>query len=200
MTTGQLFEAVIGKHKAVTGETLADATVFNKLDTEGICKALHSVGYQKHGNEVMYHGATGKPIKSMIFIGPTYYQRLKHLVADKIHSRSRGLVTNLYRQPMEGRSRDGGLRFGEMEKDATLAHGAMQFLREKMLNLSDRCSVPVCNACGLIAIYNKKKSDTVCRGCSSKDVSMCVLPYVCKLLFQDLMAMNIAPRISVKQN
>jgi DNA-directed RNA polymerase II subunit RPB2 len=87
-----------------------------------------------------------------------------------------------------------------MEKDATLAHGAMTFLREKMLNLSDRCSVPVCNNCGIIAIYNKKKADTTCRACGSKDISMCVLPYVCKLLFQDLMAMNIAPRISVKQN
>jgi DNA-directed RNA polymerase II subunit RPB2 len=87
-----------------------------------------------------------------------------------------------------------------MEKDATVAHGAMQFLREKMLNLSDRCNIPTCNACGLIAIYNRKKAETICRGCGSTDISMCVLPYACKLLFQDLMAMNIATRIGVKQN
>jgi DNA-directed RNA polymerase II subunit RPB2 len=108
MTIGQLFESVLGKYIASTGHTLTDATVFNKTDPNKLADALHSVGFQKHGNEVMYHGATGKPIESMIFIGPTYYQRLKHLVADKIHSRSRGVVTSLYRQPMEGRSRDGG--------------------------------------------------------------------------------------------
>jgi hypothetical protein len=108
MTVGQLFESVLGKYIASTGHTLTDATVFNQTDPNKLADALHSAGFQKHGNEVMYHGATGKPIKSMIFIGPTYYQRLKHLVADKIHSRSRGVVTSLYRQPMEGRSRDGG--------------------------------------------------------------------------------------------
>jgi DNA-directed RNA polymerase II subunit RPB2 len=110
MTTGQLIESVLGKHKALSGLTIGTGTVFEKHNMHKITQALHELGFQRNGNEVMYHGATGKRIESLIFIGPTYYQRLKHLVSDKLHSRSRGPVMSYVRQPMEGRSREGGLR------------------------------------------------------------------------------------------
>ena len=93
---------------------------------------LHSLGYQNRGFERMYSGFTGRPLEALIFLGPTYYQRLKHMVDDKIHSRARGMVTNLVRQPMEGRSREGGLRFGEMERDCIISHGAASFLKVRM--------------------------------------------------------------------
>lgn len=90
---------------------------------------LHAQGYQNKGFERMYSGFTGRALDALIFLGPTYYQRLKHMVDDKIHSRARGMVTNLVRQPMEGRSREGGLRFGEMERDCVISHGAASFLK-----------------------------------------------------------------------
>lgn len=98
---------------------------------------LHSLGYQNRGFERMYSGFTGRPLEALIFLGPTYYQRLKHMVDDKIHSRARGMVTNLVRQPMEGRSREGGLRFGEMERDCIISHGAASFLKV-------RCACVLC--------------------------------------------------------
>ena len=90
---------------------------------------LHELGYQNKGFERMYSGFSGRPLEALIFLGPTYYQRLKHMVDDKVHSRARGQVTNLVRQPMEGRSREGGLRFGEMERDCIISHGAASFLK-----------------------------------------------------------------------
>ena len=104
----------------------------------------------------------------MIFLGPTYYQRLKHMVDDKIHSRGRGPVQILTRQPAEGRSRDGGLRFGEMERDCMIAHGAAHFLKERLFDQSDAYRVHVCERCGLIAIANLKKNSFECRGCKNK--------------------------------
>jgi DNA-directed RNA polymerase II subunit RPB2 len=99
---------------------------------ENISAYLKALGYQKHGNECMYNGHTGRPLTSLIFLGPTFYQRLKHLVDDKIHARARGPVTMLTRQPMEGRQREGGLRMGEMERDCLISHGAANFLRDRL--------------------------------------------------------------------
>merc|ERR1711963_339750 len=178
MTIGHLIECLQGKVGCNKGE-IGDATPFNDA-----------------GNEVMYSGHTGRKMNTQIFLGPTYYQRLKHMVDDKIHSRARGPVQILVRQPMEGRARDGGLRFGEMERDCQISHGAARFLRERLFEVSDPYRLHVCNLCGLIAIANLRNNTFECKGCKNKtQISQVKLPYAAKLLFQELMSMNIAPRM-----
>ncbi|KAF7074495.1 hypothetical protein CFC21_079353 [Triticum aestivum] len=195
MTIGQLIECIMGKVAAHMGKE-GDATPFTDVTVDNISKALHKCGYQMRGFETMYNGHTGRKLTAMIFLGPTYYQRLKHMVDDKIHSRGRGPVQILTRQPAEGRSRDGGLRFGEMERDCMIAHGAAFFLKERLFDQSDAYRVHVCEKCGLIAIANLKKNSFECRGCKNKtDIVQVHIPYACKLLFQELMAMAIAPRM-----
>uniref|UniRef100_A0ACD6AQB5 Uncharacterized protein n=1 Tax=Avena sativa TaxID=4498 RepID=A0ACD6AQB5_AVESA len=195
MTIGQLIECIMGKVAAHMGKE-GDATPFTDVTVDNISKALHKCGYQMRGFETMYNGHTGRKLTAMIFLGPTYYQRLKHMVDDKIHSRGRGPVQILTRQPAEGRSRDGGLRFGEMERDCMIAHGAAFFLKERLFDQSDAYRVHVCEKCGLIAIANLKKNSFECRGCKNKtDIVQVHIPYACKLLFQELMSMAIAPRM-----
>lgn len=167
MTIGQLIECIMGKVAAHMGKE-GDATPFTDVTVDNISRALHKCGYQMRGFETMYNGHTGRKLTSMIFLGPTYYQRLKHMVDDKIHSRGRGPVQILTRQPAEGRSRDGGLRFGEMERDCMIAHGAAHFLKERLFDQSDAYRIHVCEQCGLIAIANLKKNSFECRGCKNK--------------------------------
>lgn len=132
MTVGHLVECLLGKVSSILGNE-GDATPFmESLTVDSISSVLKEFGYQKHGNECMYNGHTGRPLSSLIFLGPTFYQRLKHLVDDKIHARARGPVTMLTRQPMEGRAREGGLRMGEMERDCLISHGAANFLRDRL--------------------------------------------------------------------
>jgi len=142
-----LLECLTGKVAVLQGMD-ADGTAFDPLDVDQVRKKLEELGYNSNGCEYLYNGMTGEKIKSEIYFGPTYYQRLKHLVEDKIHSRSRGPKTSLTRQAPEGRSRDGGLRLGEMERDAILAHGLAKFLKEKLLDNSDAFTTWVCDKCG----------------------------------------------------
>ncbi|CAI7766871.1 unnamed protein product [Closterium sp. NIES-53] len=199
MTIGHLIECLMSKVAAHMGKE-GDATPFTDVTVDNLSRTLHKCGYQMRGFERMYNGHTGRPLQAMIFLGPTYYQRLKHMVDDKIHSRGRGPVQILTRQPAEGRSRDGGLRFGEMERDCMIAHGAAAFLKERLFDHSDAYRVHVCEFCGLIAIANLKKGLLECRGCKNKtDIVQVHMPYACKLLFQELMAMAIAPRMLTRE-
>ncbi|OMJ07383.1 DNA-directed RNA polymerase II subunit RPB2 [Smittium culicis] len=197
MTIGHLVECLLSKLATLIGTT-ADATPFTDVTVEAISRELLTLGYQPRGFEVMYNGHTGKKLQAQVFLGPTYYQRLKHMVDDKIHSRARGPVQILTRQPVEGRSRDGGLRFGEMERDCMISHGVAQFLRERLFETSDAYRVHVCDICGLMAIASLKKNQFECRVCENRtQISQVQIPYACKLMFQELMSMNIAPRLMV---
>ena len=195
MTIGHLVECIMSKTAALTGEG-GDGTPFTSVTVDDISKLLQNFGYQKRGYDRVINGLTGRTMDTPIFFGPTYYQRLKHMVDDKIHSRQRGPMTQLTRQPMEGRARHGGLRFGEMERDCMISHGCAAILKEKLMDTSDAYRVHVCDLCGLIAIANLNKQSFECKGCRNKTrVSQVELPYACKLLFQELMAMQIAPRM-----
>ncbi|ABW97896.1 rpb2 (nucleomorph) [Hemiselmis andersenii] len=195
MTIGHLLEGLLSKVSALGGME-GDGSPFCNITVEKISKKLESLNFEKNGWEIMRNGETGNNLNAMIFIGPTYYQRLKHMVDDKIHSRARGPVQILTRQPVEGRSRDGGLRFGEMERDCMMSHGASIFLKDRLMDQSDAFSIFLCDLCGLIAIANPKKRIFECRSCLNRNsISLVKIPYACKLLFQELMAMAIAPRM-----
>ena len=195
MTIGQLKETILGKVLLQLG-LFGDGTSFGELNVDDICSELLRVGYEAHGNELLHNGLTGEQHECSVFMGPVFYQRLKHMVNDKAHSRAIGPMVNLTRQPAEGRSRDGGLRFGEMEKDAMVSHGAARFTRGRMYDASDKYSVHVCKKCGLIASYNNEIHIHHCRTCDNRvDFAYVEIPYACKLLFQELNTMNIIPRI-----
>jgi DNA-directed RNA polymerase II subunit RPB2 len=195
MTIGQLKETVLGKTLVALG-LFGDGTSFGNFEVSDICKELQKVGYESNGNELMYNGLTGEQLECSIFMGPVFYQRLKHMVNDKAHSRSIGPMVNLTRQPAEGRSRDGGLRFGEMERDCMISHGASRFTRGRMYDSSDKYQVHVCKKCGLIASYNDEMHIHHCRTCDNRsDFAYVEIPYACKLLFQELTTMNISPRV-----
>jgi len=196
MTVAHLIECQLSKVAALSGHE-GDATPFTDVTVDAVSSLLREHGYQSRGFEVMYNGHTGRKLVAQVFLGPTYYQRLRHMVDDKIHARARGPVQILTRQPVEGRARDGGLRFGEMERDCIIAHGAANFLKERLFDASDAFRVHVCDICGLMTVIAVlKKNQFECRGCHNKmAVSQVHLPYAAKLLFQELMAMNIAPRL-----
>ena len=195
MTIAQLKETLMGKILVELG-LFGDGTSFEDFSVEFLRKELLKLNYESSGNELLYNGLTGEQLETSIFIGPCFYQRLKHMVIDKQHSRSIGPMVNLTRQPAEGRSRDGGLRFGEMERDCMVSHGASRFTKERIYDVSDKFVVHACNDCGKIAAYNAKKGIYKCNMCDNMtNFSEVQLPYSCKLLFQELITMNVMPRI-----
>jgi DNA-directed RNA polymerase II subunit RPB2 len=198
MTIGHLIECLSSKVSALRGYE-SDATPFTDVTVDSISNDLHKLGYQKYGNEAVFNGFTGRKIDMLIFFGPTYYQRLKHMVEDKIFSRARGPLQILTRQPTEGRARNGGLRFGEMERDCMISHGAALFLKERLVDVSDKYRIHVCKKCGFMAESDLKSQKFLCRLCNATDmdIAQVYVPYACKLLFQELLAMHIAPRIIV---
>lgn len=211
MTIGQLKETLLGKVLVHLG-MFGDGTSFGELDVNTIAEQLQKLGYESYGNEVMYNGMSGEQIDTNIFIGPVFYQRLKHMVNDKQHSRSIGPMVNLTRQPAEGRSRDGGFRIGEMERDVMIAHGMSRFCRERLYDVSDKYSVHVCKKCGMIAQYNNNgimqyktegnsfvKLDITVHNCAicnnTTDFAYVEIPYAFKLLAQELQTINCVPRL-----
>jgi len=197
MTVGQLIECIMGKSSCLLG-SLGDATPFNGCDVENIANILETYGMERYGNEILYNGRTGEMIHTEIFMGPTFYQRLKHMVADKMHGRgNNGPVVMITRQPAEGRARNGGLRFGEMERDAIVAHGAGCFLKERMLDVSDNYRVFVCKKCGLFCTANPNRNIYKCNICKNQsDIVQIRTPYCAKLLIQELMTMGIGARMN----
>jgi DNA-directed RNA polymerase II subunit RPB2 len=206
MTIGQLKEMLLGKVLLALG-LFGDGTSFGTLDVKTIAEELQKLGYESYGNEVMYNGLTGEQLETSIFMGPVFYQRLKHMVADKVHSRATGPMVSLTHQPAEGRSRAGGLRIGEMERDVLISHGATRFCKERLFDSSDKYQVNVCKKCGMIAACNDGNNNTkfytnsdftvhLCKTCGNKtDFALVDMPYANKLLFQELQTINVVPRI-----
>ena len=205
MTIGQLKETLLGKVLLELG-LFGDGTSFGNLDVKTITQELQKLGYESYGNELLYNGLTGEQLETNIFLGPVFYQRLKHMVNDKQHSRSIGPMVNLTRQPAEGRSRDGGFRIGEMERDVMIAHGMSKFCRERLYDVSDKYSVHVCKKCGMVASYNDGNKNRMysnadftihlCKNCDNKtDFAKVEIPYAYKLMAQELQTINIVPRI-----
>ncbi|WPH05013.1 DNA-directed RNA polymerase II subunit RPB2 [Acrodontium crateriforme] len=201
MTIAHLIECLLSKVGALTGQE-GDATPFTDVTITNVSGVLEEHGFQKRGFEIMYNGHTGKKLNAQVFLGPTYYQRLRHMVDDKIHARARGPTQILTRQPVEGRARDGGLRFGEMERDCMISHGASAFLKERLLDVSDAFRVHICEICGLMTPIAKLKTGQIeCRPCKNKTkIAQIVIPYAAKLLFQELAAMNVATRMFTERS
>jgi DNA-directed RNA polymerase II subunit RPB2 len=223
MTIGQLVETIVGKASCIYGG-YADCTAFNnkgsKIEVFG--EMLSKVGYHSSGNEILYNGMTGEQLQAEIFMGPNYYMRLKHMVKDKINYRALGPRTALTRQPVSGRANDGGLRIGEMERDAVISHGMSDFLRESMMERGDNYYMAICNHTGMMAIYNPSKNlfmspmaDGPIKYTGSFDgkdlqienitkfgrnYSVVCVPYTLKLLIQELQTINIQLRIITEDN
>ena len=199
MTIAQLIECIFGKVGCISGTEL-DSTPFRKVNVENISDIMEKMGYNRSGTEILYNGKTGEQMEAAIFIGPTFYQRLKHLVEDKQHSRSKGPYQLLTHQPAEGRSRDGGFRFGEMERDNMLSHGTVQFLKERTFDCSDKYYVWIDNETGMISPVNPEKS--IYKSLYSDNMtrfSKIQIPYSSKLLIQELQSLHINPRLMVNK-
>ena len=222
MTIGHLVESLIGKVCAVYGG-FGDCTAFlNKGPKDKMFgDLLTRQGYSSTGNEIMYNGMTGEQLETEIYIGPTYYMRLKHMVKDKINYRARGPRTVLTRQTVGGRANDGGLRIGEMDRDAVISHGMAGFLRESMMVRGDQFRMAICNKSGTIAVYNASRNiflspmvdgplkfvgnlenslNVVPISRFGRSFSIVDVPYAFKLLYQELLTMNVQMRFITADN
>lgn len=199
MTIGQFVETLAGKTASQIGE-IADGTAFENTGPTALGETLSKLGFQKSGRETLYNGITGEKLAADLFIGVVYYQKLHHMVSDKMHARARGQVQMLTRQPTEGRARGGGLRFGEMERDCLIGHGASALLRDRLLEESDKYTAFVCETCGTIAYHDIKQNKYICRLDGDKaNISPVSISYAFKLLVQELMALGVAPRFNLEE-
>ncbi|PWY94904.1 DNA-directed RNA polymerase III subunit RET1 [Aspergillus sclerotioniger CBS 115572] len=191
MTVGKMLELVAGKAGVLAGHH-GYGTCFGGSPVQEMSQILINNGFSYGGKDYLTSGITGEALPFYVFTGPIYYQKLKHMVQDKMHSRARGPRAILTRQPTEGRSRDGGLRLGEMERDCLIAYGTSQLLLERLMISSDRHEIDVCEQCGFMGYLNW------CQRCkSSRSVVKMAIPYAAKLLIQELMSMNVTARLKL---
>uniref|UniRef100_A0A0E0GNX9 DNA-directed RNA polymerase n=2 Tax=Oryza TaxID=4527 RepID=A0A0E0GNX9_ORYNI len=204
MTIGKMIELLGGKAGVSCGQfhygSAFGEPSGNADKVEDISRTLVKHGFSYNGKDLLYSGILGHPCQAYVFMGPIYYQKLKHMVLDKMHARASGPRVLLTRQPTEGRSRDGGLRLGEMERDCLIAYGASMLIFERLLISSDPYQVQVCRKCGLLGYYNHKLKASYCSMCKNgENMAKMRMPYACKLLFQELQAMNVVPRLKLTE-
>ena len=189
MTVGKMLELLSGKAGVLSGD-LQYGTAFGGSKVDDMADILVQHGFSYHGKDFLTSGITGESLPAYVFFGPVFYQKLKHMVQDKMHSRSRGPKAALTRQPTEGRSREGGLRLGEMERDCLIAYGASQLLLERLMLSSDAYQADVCGDCGMLGYLG------YCQMCKRREnVHKLTIPYAAKLLIQELLSMNISARL-----
>ncbi len=197
-TVGQILEVLSGKVGAMDGRKV-DATAFSSENEKDIRERLRDCGFRSDGKEVLYNGTTGEIMEAEIFQGIVYYEKLKHMVSNKLHARSRGPVTLLTKQPTEGRAKEGGLRLGEMEKDCFIGHGASMTLKERFS--SDKVTLPVCKKCGVIAVEDETRGETRCPMCKDSDhIEDVPMGYAFKLLLDELKSMTIYPKLNIEDS
>ncbi|CAF2142177.1 unnamed protein product [Brassica napus] len=204
MTVGKMME-LLGSKAGVSSGRFHYGSAFGEesghADTvENIRKTLVKHGYSYCGKELLYSGLSGEPLQTYVFMGPIYYQKLKHMVMDKMHARGSGPRVMMTRQPTEGKSKNGGLRVGEIERDCLIAYGTSMLIYERLMLSSDPFEVQVSKACGLLGYYDYKLKKAVCSTCKNGDsIANLKLPYACKLLFQELQSMNVVPRLVLRE-